>query len=184
MVFERSRNAMLIADDDRRYRDANRAAELLLGKSREEILACRIDDFTPPEHRDGLDQVWQDFLAEGRQAGRFELLLGNGERLEVEFSAVTNVFPGRHLSIFLSPVPEPATGESGAMREGRGPLTPREREVIGLVALGATTEDVAGQLVISEETARTHVKNAMEKLGSRNRAQAVAEAIRTGELAL
>jgi PAS domain S-box-containing protein len=182
MLFERSRNAMLIADDDRRYRDANKAAERLLRKSREELLVCRIDDLTPPEHRAGLDEVWREFLSEGSQAGRFELLLGDGERIEVEFSAVTNVFPGRHLSIFLSPVPE--LEEHAGDRHSRGPLTPREREVIGLLAMGATTEDVAGRLVIAEETARTHVKNAMEKLGSRNRAQAVAEAIRIGELTL
>ena len=53
-VFEGSRNAMLIADDSRRYIEANSAACELLATPREELLELTIDDFTPDELRDRL----------------------------------------------------------------------------------------------------------------------------------
>lgn len=173
---------MLIADDDRRYRDVNAAACALLRTAREQLLEKRIDDFTPPEVRDQLDDVWRAFIEEGSQAGEFELWLPGGERVRCEYSASANVLPGRHLSIFLAPVPDLGVVSSRSARTQT--LTPREREVIGLVAMGSTTEEIARQLVIGEETARTHVKHALAKLDARTRAQGVAAAIRRGELVL
>jgi DNA-binding NarL/FixJ family response regulator len=52
-------------------------------------------------------------------------------------------------------------------------LTQREREVLTLVARGLSNHDIADALVISEHTAKTHVKRAMAKLGARDRAQLV-----------
>lgn len=54
-----------------------------------------------------------------------------------------------------------------------GPLTRREAEVLGLMAKGATNQRIARMLVISEWTAKSHVKNIMRKLGAENRAEAV-----------
>lgn len=63
--------------------------------------------------------------------------------------------------------------------EATGPvLTPREREALHLLAGGLRTEEVARRLSISTHTLRTHIANAMGKLGVRTRAQAVAEALR------
>lgn len=59
-------------------------------------------------------------------------------------------------------------------------LTEREREVLTLVAEGATNREIAARLVISEHTVSFHVKNILAKLHLKNRAQAVAYAIRTG----
>lgn len=53
-------------------------------------------------------------------------------------------------------------------------LTPREREVLALLAEGADNEAIAGSLVISPETARTHVNNLMGKLEVHSRLQAAA----------
>src|SRR5207245_9511815 len=47
-------------------------------------------------------------------------------------------------------------------------LTPREREVMGLVAAGLTNHEIAEQLVISPATAKTHVSRTMMKLGVRD----------------
>jgi len=57
-------------------------------------------------------------------------------------------------------------------------LTPRELAVLRLVSLGHTTEEVAKLLKLGEETVRTHLKKAQEKLSARNRTHAAAEAIR------
>jgi DNA-binding NarL/FixJ family response regulator len=63
-------------------------------------------------------------------------------------------------------------------------LTVREREVLSRLAEGETVEEIAGELVLSPETIRTHVRNAMGKLGTRTRAHAIVVALRRGELAL
>jgi len=55
-----------------------------------------------------------------------------------------------------------------------GPLTPREREVAGLIARGQTNREIAASLVISERTADAHVQNILNKLGFATRAQIAA----------
>ncbi|MBV8195999.1 MAG: helix-turn-helix transcriptional regulator [Candidatus Dormibacteraeota bacterium] len=62
----------------------------------------------------------------------------------------------------------------------RGELTRRERTVVHLLTLGLTSAGIARRLHISVETARTHVRNAMAKTGTRTRAQLVAVALAEG----
>jgi DNA-binding NarL/FixJ family response regulator len=59
-------------------------------------------------------------------------------------------------------------------------LTEREREVLGLVARGLSNHEIAGELVISPATAKTHVSRVMMKLGARDRAQLVVIGYETG----
>jgi len=68
-------------------------------------------------------------------------------------------------------------------REPQPALTKREREILRLLADGMRNEQVAQRLFISPLTVRTHVKNAMEKLGAETRAQAVARALRDSLIA-
>jgi DNA-binding CsgD family transcriptional regulator len=59
-------------------------------------------------------------------------------------------------------------------------ITPREREVLELVADGHATTEIARALWITEDTVRTHIKRMMVRLGARTRAHAVAIAFREG----
>ncbi|MGW1750283.1 response regulator [Streptomyces sp. NPDC002092] len=59
-------------------------------------------------------------------------------------------------------------------------LTPREREVLGLVATGLSNTDIAERLFVTPVTVKTHVNRAMAKLGARDRAQLVVIAYETG----
>jgi DNA-binding NarL/FixJ family response regulator len=59
-------------------------------------------------------------------------------------------------------------------------LTEREREVVALVAQGMTNDEIAGELVLSPATVRTHVSRAMVKLHARDRAQLVVFAYQSG----
>jgi DNA-binding NarL/FixJ family response regulator len=72
--------------------------------------------------------------------------------------------------------PEPHTPTPAEMAH----LTPREREVLSLMARGLSNADVAGELYISEATVKTHLARVMMKLGVREKAQAVAAAYQTG----
>jgi two-component system NarL family response regulator len=59
-------------------------------------------------------------------------------------------------------------------------LTPRELDVLRLIARGMRNKEIAAQLGISEETAQGHVKNILAKLGLHDRTEAVAVAVRRG----
>jgi DNA-binding CsgD family transcriptional regulator len=63
-------------------------------------------------------------------------------------------------------------------------LAPREREVLQAIAAGLTPEQVAELLTISIHTVRTHLKNAMAKLNSRSKLEAVMLAIKHGLIEL
>ena len=62
-------------------------------------------------------------------------------------------------------------------------LSPREREIMHLMAEGGTAEAIGTALGVSVETVRTHVRNAMDKLGARSRAHLVAKALGEGLVA-
>ncbi len=97
--FEHAPDAMLLADDERRYIDVNRAACSLLGLRREEVLSRRLDDFVSEEARPYLGPAWRELLETGSQSGEFELVTFGGARRTVEFRATAGVLPGCHLSV-------------------------------------------------------------------------------------
>lgn len=63
-------------------------------------------------------------------------------------------------------------------------LSPREREIMHLMAEGLTAEKIGDALGVSVETVRTHVRNVIRKLRARNRVHAIALALERGEIAL
>jgi len=188
-AFERSRHPMLIADDQRRWVTGNAAACDLLGIAREEIPWRTMDEFTPPGERKRLEEQWGAFLASGGAEGWYQLYIPDRGPVPVEFSATANVLPARHLSVFIPhdeasavraehPTWAPVEVEGG----GRLQLTEREREVMTLVASGLQSGDIAERLFLSPETVKSHVHNALGKLGAHTRAHAVAIALVTGQI--
>ena len=73
-------------------------------------------------------------------------------------------------------------GEPGAARspDAVAVLTPRELDVLKLVAQGLSNPDIARRLVLSEHTVHRHLANILRKLGLSSRAAAAAWGVRTG----
>jgi PAS domain S-box-containing protein len=205
-LFERTAAAMMFADDRRRFRDANPAACAALEMTRQEVLRLRIDDLTAPDHRARIPAIWAALQERGTLSGRIVLQPPSGKRMEIYYSATANIVPGLHLAVFPPPgaeVPvldeveeadeveqaeEAKEGADGVESRGnpaRGQeLTPREREVITLLALGLSGAEIAERLVLSPETVRIHVRNARQRLGARTRAHAIALALESGAITL
>jgi len=178
-IFEDSVNPTLMLDDERRYVDVNDAACTFLGLTREQVLQRRIDDFLEPEVRATLGESWPRFLAKGRHAGFFKLVLPDGSVRSTMYSSIANVTPGRHLTVYLL---DGEAQSNDASARGSTELSPRQRDVIELVAEGLTSAEIAQRLDISPETVRTHLRNARLKLGASTKAQAVAIAMLRGEI--
>jgi DNA-binding NarL/FixJ family response regulator len=109
--------------------------------------------------------------------------LGKGVEPQVLLDAIRNVAAGDSL---LSPTATRAliarvlAQPSIALARTPAALTPREREILTLVASGLSNDDIAERLVISPATAKTHANRTMMKLNARDRAQLVVIAYETG----
>ncbi|MFC1953041.1 response regulator [Chloroflexota bacterium] len=73
-----------------------------------------------------------------------------------------------------------AGAEKGPVKRAEADLSPREGEVLQLVAQGATNKEIADSLFISENTVKTHLQNILDKLHLVNRSQAAAYAVKKG----
>jgi DNA-binding CsgD family transcriptional regulator len=178
---------LLVVDDDCRCVDVGLSACRLLGVSRDEVIGNLIDELLAPGARDGFRHVWEAFREEGGHAGPF--LLDTATPIEASVTVTAGVLPSRHLVVLTptradraGPRPNGALGaRDRAARAGRDrDPTLRERQVLRLLASGATDVQIAGWLSLSPATVQTHVRNAKAKLGARTRAQAVALALQRG----
>jgi DNA-binding NarL/FixJ family response regulator len=124
-----------------------------------------------------------DYVFEALRAGASGFLVKDTEPVDL-IAAVRLVARGEAL---LSPSVTRRVIEEFAVRAKEPPpagnldeLTEREREVMALVGTGLSNEEIAGRLVVSPATAKTHVSRAMVKLGARDRAQLVVLAYEYG----
>jgi DNA-binding NarL/FixJ family response regulator len=124
-----------------------------------------------------------DYVFEALRAGASGFLVKDTEPVDL-IAAVRLVAGGEAL---LSPSVTRRVIEEFAVRAKEPPpsgdldeLTEREREVMALVGTGLSNQEIAGRLVVSPATAKTHVSRAMVKLGARDRAQLVVLAYEYG----
>jgi len=126
----------------------------------------------------------EDDLFEAIKSGAQGYLLKNMQ--EEEFRRVLEGIAGgeaplsRGLAVKLLEEFARLSHEPAAKPSEREKLSEREREVLQLVAGGATNKEIAAQLFISENTVNYHMKNILTRLHLRNRAQAVAYALQSG----
>jgi PAS domain S-box-containing protein len=181
-AFKQSKNPMALVDADRRHVDANPAYLRLLGRARDEVIGRHVWDFlaggplfTPSQ--------WEVALAAHRFHGEAELLRSDGSHVAVQWAGETEVATGRRLVLFVA---LSTARWGGSFRRSvevdREPsdLSPRELQIVRMIAHGESGPEIAAELHIAHDTVRTHVRNAMEKVGARSRAHLVAKVLGEG----
>ena len=131
------------------------------------------------------EDEWEAALHSGNFAGSADLVCADGSTVSVDWGAHVVVATGHRLALLVAL----STSRRSLRRAAAGtsdapPLSPRELEIVELVALGYSGPEIAQKLHISHETVRTHVRNAMVKTGARSRAHLVAKALADGAIAL
>ncbi len=180
-AFEQSRNAMILTDSQRIIVDVNPAFVSLLGRRREAVTGRPISSIVAGGPL-ATDEEWAGALAEGRFSGVADMVHEDGRPVAVQWAGSTEIVTGRRLVLFvaLSVSRWGARFRRPSSPEEPRPLTPRQMEIVHLVALGASGPEIGDELSISHETVRTHVRNAMDKVGARSRAHLVAKALGDG----
>src|SRR4051794_15151459 len=181
-AFARSRNAMALVDSARIQVDVNPAYQRLLGYRREDVIGRPLWTIVVGGPLLS-DDEWAMLLQERSATGTAELHRADGAPVGVQWAATVERVTDRRLVLFVAVSTSRWGGRYRRLEPGNRPpggLSQREREVVGLVALGGTAAEIADDLHISHHTVRTHLRNAMEKLGARSRAQLVAKALGHG----
>lgn len=129
-----------------------------------------------------------DHLFDAIKAGARGYLLKNLESAELRGmldavargeAAINPAIAGRILAELARPVPLPPVPDPAA-RSDPDHLTDRELDVLRLVVAGLRNKEIATELGISENTAKFHLRNILDKLHAQNRAEVVARAMRQG----
>ncbi|HEY8786139.1 MAG TPA: response regulator transcription factor [Candidatus Limnocylindria bacterium] len=113
----------------------------------------------------------QGYLQKDLESEQFRIMLGAVERGE---AAITPATAARILDEYQHPDRQRADPDR---------LTERELEVLGLVTTGLRNKEIAARLGITENTAKFHLKNILEKLHAESRAELAARAVRDGLVA-
>ena len=185
-LFARSSVPMTLVDHERRHIDVNTPARLAFRRCLRDLREIRIDDLTPPKLMPTLEHAWGRLLDTGSHAGPYEVTSPDGCLLPVSYFAVADALPGQHVIAFAPAAwPDSELVEEDESCDDDVPslLTPRELEVLELAAAGCNGPVIAGELVVSSATVRTHFEHIYEKLGVSDRAAAVAKAMRVGLIA-
>jgi PAS domain S-box-containing protein len=173
---------MVLLDARRRVVDVNGAFLQLLGYQRDAITGRPIYELIVGGPI-ATQREWKAALRDERLAGSADLRRADGGRVRVEFAGYPATATGQRLVLFvaLKVSRKAALTDRTAPEPARtGALSKREVEVVRLIALGSSGTEIATELQLSHHTIRTHVRNAMTKLGARSRAQLVAMALAEG----
>ncbi len=101
-------------------------------------------------------------------------IVAHGERAERHLASAALLLRAAQAALAQERFVDPDVPPRGS----RGKLTKRQREILQLLANGESTTVAARELDLSEETIKTHTKNALARLEARNRTHAVAIALR------
>lgn len=98
-IFDCSPAAIMVADDQGRYVEVNKATEDLLGAKREEIIGKTIHDFVAPLRQETVGEMWEKFQSTKNQEGFFDISRPTGVDRKIYYRARVHFLPGLHLSV-------------------------------------------------------------------------------------
>ena len=170
-----------LVDRDGRILWQNGAFLSLLGDARGRLLPS----LAAPDHVQRSREQLARKLVGGRGRTDFEIdvIDRNGDRTAMSVSSVPVRRGGDVVGVFGVATPSTRPGEAAPSGDtAREPLTPRQHEVLRLLADGRSTEEIAASLGLSDETVRNHIRQLLRRLGVHSRLAAVAYARRHGLL--
>ena len=173
---------MMLLDDERRHVEVNGAYLRLLGYRRSSLVGYPVNEVIVGGSL-ASTREWQELIAVTPFTGVAELVASDGHHITVQYAAETELVTGKRLVLFVAL--QTVRGGRRLRDElveaaGPGSLTERELEIVRMIALGSSGPEIAEELHLSHHTVRTHVRNAMIKLGVRSRAQLVARSLGDG----
>jgi PAS domain S-box-containing protein len=194
-VLDRVDLAVIATDADGTVTTWNSRAEVLYGWQREEAIGRHITDLlVPAQSRDMAEEIlaclqrgesWQGSFQVCRKDGALFTAFVKDSPILDDAGTLIGVV-GVSIEVGDPDLAEAVAAVAAVDRGGRArrarTLSPREREVLGLLARGLTGEQIAERLVLSPETIRTHIRNAREKLGASTRVEAVTMALIAREI--
>jgi LuxR family maltose regulon positive regulatory protein len=128
-----------------------------------------------------------DGLVFAQAQGHRRALIEEGEALRDLLETFRVQFPQSPFTAFITEIlalfPDPFSGKPGTSVKVEGlyeALSPRELEILRLVCLGLSNQEIARQLVLSVGTVKFHIHHIFGKLGVRDRPQAIAKAVQLG----
>jgi PAS domain S-box-containing protein len=183
-AFIRSSNPMALMDEQRRFVEVNGACLQLLGYSRDQLIGMHFADVSA-SGQVFRQREWEQVLKQRQFIGVRELKRADGLIVRVEFAGHIETFTRRPLVLVVAIRSSRGSRKLHPRKErlvSSGALTPRELEVVSLVAGGYSGPEIAQKLHLSHNTVRTHTRNAMDKTGARTRAHLVAKVLAEGTL--
>jgi PAS domain S-box-containing protein len=162
-----------IADQDGVYIWVNDAFIATFGDVRGRPVVAIV----PPENHAEVERRLARQLASDQVTEyKVDAVLANGRRVPTEVSSVRidhSLVGAAVFGVFMSPSPATAP-------QGRTHLTPRQSEVLQLLADGASTDQIAAELSLSLHTVRNHIRQIRQALRAHSRLEAVVKARREG----
>jgi PAS domain S-box-containing protein len=171
-------------DVDGRFVHTNPAAERAAGYSNAYLLGRHFTELVRPEAREGVEAQFRRAVERGEPTD-FETAFDDagGHRRGVRAQHLPLRDGDRIIGVLILAfeVRGPASTPIPLNPDPR--LTPRQREILDLIASGLSTAEVATALTLSQETVRNHLRNASRELRAHTRVEAIATAQRLGLLA-
>jgi PAS domain S-box-containing protein len=173
---------MVLLDGERRHVEVNGAYLTLVGYRRRDLLGQPVYELVAGGPLVTPEQ-WRALMHREHFTATAELIRADGRHVTVQFAGHPELVTGRRLVLFVAIKASRSgrpTHDANPPRSDCVALSTRELEVIQLLALGLSGPEVAQELHLAHNTIRTHVRNAMAKIGARSRAQLVAKAMGEG----
>jgi PAS domain S-box-containing protein len=178
-LFDGDPLPIILIDDAARLVDLNPAACTMVGLDRAAAVGRPLVEFIPEDRQSRWRECWDALRIRGQASGAVEFQSASGDRSTADFWASAHYTPGRELALLRV-----VSGGRPPGSRRKTVLTPREREIFQLLALGFNAPQIAERLFLSPLTVRTHVQNGMARLGAGTRVQAIAIALARQEIQL